>query len=90
MKRYPKYNQNQLTRSIVLEVVNAVALKYWTVDCFIFWFIEKLQKCWKATIPGVGHLPSFFIPTSGHLDSLCVSTPGNLPIFFQENAYAWG
>ena len=28
MKRYPKYNQNQLTRTVVLEVFNAVALKY--------------------------------------------------------------
>ena len=28
MKRYPKYNQNQLTRTVVLEVLNAVALKY--------------------------------------------------------------
>ena len=25
---YPKYNQNQLTRTVVLEVFNAVALKY--------------------------------------------------------------
>ena len=31
--------------------------------------------CWKATIPGVGHLPSFFVPTPVHLDSLCVPTP---------------
>ena len=28
MKRYPNYNQNQLTRTVVLEVFNAVALKY--------------------------------------------------------------
>ena len=28
MKRYPKHNQNQLTRTVVLEVFNAVALKY--------------------------------------------------------------
>ena len=38
-----------------------------------------MQKCWKATILGARHLPSFFVPTSGHLDSLCVPTPGVSP-----------
>ena len=45
MKRYPKCNQTQLTRTIALEVLNAVALEYWTVDRFIYWVIKKLQKC---------------------------------------------
>ena len=42
------------------------------------------QKCWKATLSGAAHLPSFFVRTSGHLDSLCVPTAGNLPIFFEK------
>ena len=46
--------------------------------------------CWKATIPGAGHLPSFFVPTPGHLDSLCVPTSGNLPTFFKKYANARG
>ena len=60
------------------------ALAYWTVEHFIHWLIKKLQRCWKATIPGAGHLPSFFVPTPGHLDSLCVPTQGNLPTFFKK------
>ena len=36
------------------------------------------------SIPGVGHLPSFFVPTPGHLDSLCVPTPGNLTILKEK------
>ena len=75
---------NQLARTVVLEVFNAVALKYWTVDRFIYWLIRKLQKCWEATIPGVGHLSSFFVPNLEHLDRLCAPTPGNLPIFFKK------
>ena len=34
---------------------------------------KNLQKCWKVTVPGAGHLPSFFVPT-----------PGNLPIFSKK------
>ena len=34
----------------------------------------------SISIPGAGHLPSFFVHTPEHLDSLCVPTLGNLPI----------
>ena len=43
-----------------------------------------MQKCWKATISGAGHLPSVFVPTPGHLDSLSVPSLGNLPIFSKK------
>ena len=56
-----------------------------TKNQFIHWLVKK---CWNATIPGAGHLPSFFIPTLGHLDSFCVPIPGNLPNFFKKNANA--
>ena len=52
-----------------------------TKNQFIHWLVKK---CWNATIPRAGHLPSFFVPTPGHLDSLCVPTPGNLPNFFKK------
>ena len=43
-----------------------------------------MQKCWKVTISGAGHLPSVFFPTPGYLDSLSVPSLGNLSIFFQK------
>ena len=47
------------------------------------------QKCWKATIPGAGHFPSFFVCTPGHLDSLCPH-PGEFAHFKKKNANARG
>lgn len=54
--------------------------------------LKKTEKWyfWLGTIPGVGHLPSFFAPTLGYSNSLSVPTPGNLPIFLKKNAYARG
>ena len=84
MKRYPKYNQNQLPRTVVLEVFNAVALKYWTVDRFIHWLIKKLQKCWKARIPGGGAFDLILRPHPGAFRQLMCPTLENLPMFFKK------
>ena len=47
---------------------------------------KKLQRCWKTTITGAEHLPSFYVSTLGHLDSLCVPTLGNLPSLLEKKA----
>ena len=42
-KNIKKYNQNQLTRTVVHLVFDTIVLKYWTVDHFIHWLIKSAE-----------------------------------------------
>ena len=89
MKRYPKYNQNQLTRTVVLEVFNVVALKYWTVDRFIYWLIKKAAEVLEGTDPGDGAFALILRPHPGAFSQLMCPQPGESAHFFL-NANARG
>ena len=65
IKRNIQYNQNQLARTLVLEVFKAVVLKYWTVDCVIHWLIKIRRSVGRRRYQGRGICPLSLSPPQG-------------------------
>ena len=57
--------RDHLTRTIVVEVFNAVALKYWTVDRFSHWFDKKTVVVLVGDDPGGRGICTLFCPHFG-------------------------
>ena len=88
MMRYT-CSQNQLTRTVVLEVFNTVALKYWTVDRFIHWLIKNCTSVGRRRSWGLGICPLSSSPLRG-IQTAYVSSPRGICPFIEKNANARG
>ena len=85
-----QYNQNQLTRTVVVrEVLNTIVIKYWTVDRFVHWLINICRRRLEGDDTRCGAFAFFLRPHPGAFRHLMCPHPGEFA-HLKKNAKAQG